>query len=124
MGIPVPPDEAFQEPEKKSGFLEFLSRLNPFKSSRTSKKESAPAVSGDGTDAGSSGVTIVEMERRLIEKQTVTEEDFNDLKRQRAKAVQDYLLKAGDLSEDRLFIVAPSSEEKSGGESQVTLALK
>ena len=124
---PLPPVDAFQEPEKKSGFWDFLSRLNPFASRRPAKKDVSPAVSrdgGDSSDVEAAGPTFADMERRLIERQPVTEEDFNELKRQRAQTVQSYLLKAGKLGEDRVFIVAHSSQDKPTGESQVTLALQ
>ncbi|MGH7232950.1 MAG: DUF748 domain-containing protein [Nitrospiraceae bacterium] len=123
-GMPALSDDAFQEPEKKSGFWEFFSRLNPFKSSRPSKKDSSQAASREGSESGSPGVAFADMEQSLIERQDVTEEDFNALKRDRAKNVQSYLLKAGTLGEERLFIVAPAKEDKTGGDSQVKLSLK
>jgi hypothetical protein len=50
---------------------------------------------------------------------------MNMLRQERAKSVQSYLLKAGQLGEDRLFIAAPEpADGKPSGESKVTLALK
>ncbi len=131
-GLSMSLEEASEKPEKKSGFWEFFSRLNPFKSSRQEKKESSLDMVLDSSGASSpqrpGGLAVPsldEMERRLIEKQQVTPDDMNMLRQERAKSVQGYLLKAGQLGEDRLFIAAPEpADGKPSGESQVTLALK
>ena len=46
------------------------------------------------------------MERRLVEKQDVTAEDLRVLGQERAKHVQEFFLKAGEIGQERLFIVA------------------
>jgi hypothetical protein len=120
--------EVYEEPEKKSGFWEFLSRLNPFKSSKKERQKEPPAVSPETERepaAAAQGPSFEEMERYLLEKQNVSSEDFQELMQDRAQQVQGYLLKTGGLDPQRIFIAAPEPvQQNKTGESKVTMALK
>ena len=109
------------EEEQSSGFWNFLSRLNPFKSDRRSKQDRAEV----SAQAATAGLTLAAMESSLIDRQVVTAEDVNALRRNRASAVQSYLLHAGEFGEERLFLVTADSPDGSAGEdSKVMLSLK
>jgi hypothetical protein len=123
-GFNLPPSAASDAPvqpeKKKSGFWDFFSKLNPFKSGRQEKKS--------GTDARSraaSRIGFEEMERALLAKQQVTEDDLRTLVRARAQTVETYLVDVGHLAPDRIGVAAAKvAGAAASGESQVTLALK
>lgn len=64
------------------------------------------------------------MRARLLDAMTVTQDDFRDLMRQRARQVESYLLKTGKVTADRLFITAPRPvDARSKGTDQAALTL-
>lgn len=69
-----------------------------------------------------------EMEKLILTHLEVTDEDLGELARQRAKAVEDYLLRSGQIGADRIFLVKPKalSPKKKNGlkESRVDFAIQ
>jgi hypothetical protein len=64
------------------------------------------------------------MEELLAEKVTVTDEEFHQLMIARARWVQDWLLQNGQITADRLLLVAPKPVDAAyRGESRVNLSL-
>jgi hypothetical protein len=64
------------------------------------------------------------MEVLLCEKIEVTSEDFSQLMKARAQWVQDHLVGSGEVTADRLFLVAPKSVDANyRGESRANLSL-
>ena len=69
-----------------------------------------------------------EMEKLILTHLEVTDEDLAELAKQRAEAVEDYLLQSGQIGAERIFLVKPKtlSPEKKDGlkESRVDFALQ
>lgn len=63
------------------------------------------------------------MEEQLLQKVDVTNDDFRQLMEDRAKHVEVYLLKSGQVTADRLFITAPKPVAAGQGEARVNLTL-
>ncbi|HUI07279.1 MAG TPA: DUF748 domain-containing protein [Verrucomicrobiae bacterium] len=81
-------------------------------------------VSGAGQPSGNA-LTLADMEKFLIEKTTITPADFAALMQDRATKVQQYLLQTGQVTADRLTIVAPKPVDASfQGQSRVNLTLQ
>ena len=70
-------------------------------------------------------LTLTETEARIIETIEVTPDDFRALIQARADRVQRYLLQTGQVSAERMFIVAPKPIDLSyQGQSRVDLSLE
>jgi hypothetical protein len=52
---------------------------------------------------------VAEMEKRLLAEIPVTDDELRELAQMRAKAVQGALLESGQISAQRVFILAPQS---------------
>ena len=64
------------------------------------------------------------MEGLLVEKVTITDEEFRRLMTRRARWVQDWLAQTGQMGGDRLLLVAPKPVDAAyRGESRVNLSL-
>ena len=64
------------------------------------------------------------MEGLLVEKVTITDEEFRQLMTSRARWVQDWLARTGQVAGDRLLLVAPKAVDAAyRGESRVNLSL-
>lgn len=110
-------------PKPQSGFWDFLARLNPFggkdkatpaaKPSRNRPEEAPPA---DGTPQPD-GPSLADMEQALLEKQSVTEQDFEQLRKDRAEIVHNYLIDQGEIEPERVFVTAPKTGEGEGTEA-------
>ena len=110
-------------PKPQSGFWDFLARLNPFggkdkatPAAKPSRNRPEEALSADGT-AQPSGPSLAEMEQALLEKQPVTEQDFEQLRKDRAEIVHNYLIDQGEIEPERVFVTAPKTEEGEGAEA-------
>ena len=67
---------------------------------------------------------LADLEAKLLQAIQVTDDDLRDLMRQRAQAVQAWLLKTEKVTAERLFILAPKSIDGSAkGEARVNLSL-
>jgi hypothetical protein len=65
------------------------------------------------------------MEELLAEKVSVTDEEFRQLMTARAHWVQDWLVQNGQVSAERVFLVAPKPiDANAQGESRVLLSLE
>ncbi|HMW45967.1 MAG TPA: DUF748 domain-containing protein, partial [Solirubrobacterales bacterium] len=64
-----------------------------------------------------------QVEARLLALIEVTADERRELSQRRAKAVQDYLLKAGPIDADRLFLTAPKPGAPDQDQSRATLSL-
>ena len=70
-------------------------------------------------------LTLADAEARIIETIEVTPDDFRALMQARADRVQKYLLQTGQVSAERMFIVAPKPVDPSyQGQSRVDLSLQ
>lgn len=64
------------------------------------------------------------MEQQLIQKIEITSDDYRQLMKDRARHVEEYLLKSGQVTADRLFITAPRPmDANSKGEDRVNMSL-
>jgi len=71
------------------------------------------------------GPTFTDTEARIIETIEVTPDDFRALMQARADRVRTYLLETGQVSAERMFIVAPKPVDPSyQGQSRVDLSLQ
>ena len=71
-----------------------------------------------------SELELEDMEDQIVDKMEITNDDFRELMQQRAKVVQDYLLKSGKISAERLFLTAPKTIDASfKGEDKANLSL-
>ena len=69
-------------------------------------------------------LTLDQIEARLVSVIQVSENEQRDLIKQRAQAVQSFILQSGKVTADRLFIVTPKSTGASAkGQSRVNLSL-
>ena len=67
---------------------------------------------------------LTDMEDQLIAKIAITDGDFRNLMQERAIKVQDYLLKTGKVTVERLFILTPKAIDASfKGETRANLSL-
>jgi len=70
-------------------------------------------------------LTLADAEAGIIETIEVTPDDFRALMQARADSVQKYLLQAGQVGADRMFIIAPKPVDPSyQGQSRVDLSLE
>jgi outer membrane protein OmpA-like peptidoglycan-associated protein len=70
-------------------------------------------------------LTLADAEARIIETIDVTPDDFRTLMQARADSVQKYLLQAGQVGAERMFIIAPKPVDPSyEGQSRVDLSLQ
>ena len=68
--------------------------------------------------------SFMDMADQLAAKTDVSDDDFRQLMQARAEAVQKYLLEAGQVSAERLFILAPKpADTTTKPQSRVTLSL-
>jgi hypothetical protein len=110
-------------PKQQSGFWDFLARLNPFGGQDKATQATKPspnrpdvAPSADGTPQPASP-SLAEMERALLEKQPVTEQDFEQLRKDRAEIVHNYLIDQGQIEPERVFVTAPKPGEGDGADT-------
>ena len=69
-------------------------------------------------------LTPEQIEAKVVAAIQVSADDQRDLIKQRAQAVQSYILKAGKVAPDRLFIITPKSVAGSAkGETRANLSL-
>jgi len=69
-------------------------------------------------------LTPDQIEARLISAIEVSDDEQRDLTKQRAQAVQSFILQIGKVTADRLFIVTPKPAGASAkGQSRVNLSL-
>jgi hypothetical protein len=67
---------------------------------------------------------LAAMEAELHANAKISDADLLDLMEQRARHVQSYLLKAGAITPERLFLIAPKPVDPSSkGESRANLSL-
>jgi hypothetical protein len=110
-------------PKQQSGFWDFLARLNPFggkdKATQATKpSRNRPDVSSSADETPEPPApSLAEMERALLEKQPVTEQDFEQLRNDRAEVVHNYLIGQGELEPERVFVTAPKTVEGEGAET-------
>jgi len=52
---------------------------------------------------------VEEMERRLSDTITVTDDDLRQLAYQRASMIRDYILASGKVEKERIFLLEPKS---------------
>lgn len=102
-------------PKKQSGFWDFLARLNPFGGEKKATQAAEPArsrpdaaPSPDGTSK-TAEPSLADMEQALLDRQTVTEQDFQELRKNRAEIVHNYLIEQGEIEPERVFVAAPKS---------------
>jgi hypothetical protein len=70
-------------------------------------------------------LTLADAETRIVETIEVTPDDFRALMQARADRVQKYLLQTGQVSAERMFIIAPKPVDPSSpGQSRVDLSLQ
>jgi hypothetical protein len=70
-------------------------------------------------------LTLADMEAILIDRIAVTTDDFRALMQARADKVQHYLLQTGQVTAERMFIIAPKSVDSSDrGQGRVDLSLQ
>lgn len=107
-------------PKPQAGFWDFLARLNPFGGKDQATRSTKPSgtrpdvpPSADGTPQPA-GPSVAEMERALLEKQPVTEQDFEQLRKDRAEIVHNYLIDQGQIEPERVFVTAPKTDEGEG----------
>jgi hypothetical protein len=99
-------------PKKQSGFWDFLARLNPFSGEEKATKparnrpDAAPSQDGPPKMAEPS---LADMEQALLDRQKVTEQDFEELRKNRAEIVHNYLIEQGDIEPERVFVAAPKT---------------
>ncbi len=81
-----------------------------------------PALSA--TNAPIAPSELEDMEQQLIQKIEITSDDYRQLMKDRARHVEEYLLKSGQVTADRLFITAPRPmDANSKGEDRVNMSL-
>jgi hypothetical protein len=67
---------------------------------------------------------LMDMEDQLVRRMVITGDDWIELMHRRAMAVQAYLLKSGQVTDERVFIIAPKTVDASfKGEDRVNLSL-
>jgi len=74
------------------------------------------------------GLPDAEMEQLILTHIEVNDDDLGELAKQRAKAVEDYLLQTGQLGSERIYLITPkalSPDKKDGAkDSRVDFALQ
>lgn len=107
-------------PKPRSRFLGFLSKLNPFggKDQATPPLDSrvAGASSADGAPQAAA-LSLAEMEQALLDMQPVTDHDFEQLRKDRAEIVHNYLIDQGEIEPERVFVTASKTGEAEGAET-------
>lgn len=110
-------------PKPQSGFWDFLARLNPLggkdkatQAAKLPRDQSDTAPSADGRPQRP-GPSLEEMERALLERQQVTEQDFEQLRKDRADIVHNYLIDQGQIEPERVFVSTPKPGEGEGAET-------
>jgi hypothetical protein len=53
--------------------------------------------------------SLADMEQALLDRQKVTEQDFEELRKNRAEIVHNYLIEQGDIEPERVFVAAPKT---------------
>ncbi|PWU12453.1 MAG: hypothetical protein C5B50_21385 [Verrucomicrobia bacterium] len=85
--------------------------LSPVNTGPTSKRPKLPPTTAGGTAPAKpktqEDLVIAEMERRLIAASPATDDDMLNLIKQRTAAVQRFLLDDGEVTTERIFLVAP-----------------
>jgi hypothetical protein len=85
----------------------------------TPASRAQPPAAPDGAP-----LTLDQIEARLVSFIQVSENEQRDLIKQRALAVQAFILQSGKVTAERLFIVTPKSTGASAkGQSRVNLSL-
>ncbi|HEX3801035.1 MAG TPA: DUF748 domain-containing protein [Verrucomicrobiae bacterium] len=112
----------------RPGKPEKISTPKPMLASNISKASASNPTSTTTTESTAAATDaepqLADMEAQLLQKITVTDDDLRDLMKQRAAAVQTYMLKSGKVTGDRLFITAPKPVTLSlKGEDRVILSL-
>src|SRR5262249_48357784 len=108
-------DEIKIEPEEYSKYLALAYKQETFP-----KPRNIIGLAKDLPDA--------EMEQLILTHIEVSDDDLGELAKQRAKAVEDYLLQTGQLGSERIYLVTPkalSPDKKDGAkDSRVDFALQ
>jgi uncharacterized protein involved in outer membrane biogenesis len=133
----VPPDEG-GAPAEAHPFAKGGERLmNPGASSapktpragvqqaQASKAGPTPSAASPAGGLPPGAPDVAQMEQRLIEQITVTDDEMRELMQARAKAVQKALLDSGKVEPGRLFILAPKPVDTAAkGEARANLSLE
>ena len=70
-----------------------------------------PLAEGEFGKCGVAISSLADMEQALLEKQPVTEQDFEQLRKDRAEIVHNYLIDQGEIEPERVFVTAPKTAE-------------
>ena len=104
---------------RKEAVLAHLTTKQNFTPLRQAAGATGPGVKAAGA------LTVVDMEKFLIEKTEIIPADFAALMQERATKVQEYLLQTGKMAADRLTIATPKPVDATfQGQSRVNLSLQ
>jgi hypothetical protein len=102
---------------KDNAMFPMLYRVTPVLAARAGQLNTAERYSNE--------LTLVEMEAKLIDKIEITANDLQTLMQERADKVRHALVRTGEVTAERLFILAPKPADPSHpGHSRVDLSLQ
>lgn len=98
--LPVPTSQQAFKKTAERGATQLMARTTPTPAAVTT------SVAGEGT----SSIAADPMEQALLNSISVSDDDFQSLAAQRAKAVREYILQSGKVEPERLFLTENKSE--------------
>jgi len=133
-----PTEEGKKEPGGIGGFFKRLFSGGSKETSETGTTEvpektepavevAQPVSEQPAEPAGAPGLTVAQMEARLLETIDVPQDELARLADARAETVRAHLQTSGEINSDRLFVVTPEEEgsvDPAAGQAQVTFSLE